>query len=107
MHHERLQSFVEESHFSIRVTRCSCEQRFAVVFMERVDWQGGEDEQTWLAVPIHAAELATLTTYGENELPTMLTAIVRQRRFLVRSYPSAGVVEAWWRDAGFSIGPHD
>ncbi len=107
MQAQRLAARVEESHFSVRFTQCSCGQRFAVVFTERIDWKGGEDDQTWLVLPIRADEHAKLMACGENDVPRLVTEIGRGRRFLVRSFPTGGALSAWWRDDGFAIGPHD
>lgn len=107
MQARRLAARVEESHFSVRFTQCSCGQRFAVVFTERIDWKGGEDDQTWLSLPVGADEHARLMACAENDVPRLVTEIGRGRRFLVRSYPTGGALSAWWRDSGFAIGPHD
>lgn len=104
---QRLQRLVEESHFGITLTQCDCGQRFAVVFTERIDWQDGEDDQTWLLLPVTADEAAALQACGEADLGAKLTAIGSGRRFLVRSFPTGGGPGCWWRTDGFGIGPHD
>ncbi|MFZ5439051.1 MAG: hypothetical protein ACOZQL_03535 [Myxococcota bacterium] len=103
----RLRALVEESHFSLQLTACPCGQRFVSVFTERIDWQGGEDDQTWLVVPVTAEESARLETLAEGELARAVTECARGRRFLVRSFPTGGTLGVWWRDGGFLIGPHD
>jgi hypothetical protein len=107
MHTARGASLAQESHFSIRLTACACGGQFAIVFMERIDWKDGDDDQDWLAVPITTDEATRLTACTEPTLPGTLTQIARGRRFLVRSHPSGGSMELWWRENGFSIGPHD
>ena len=107
MQAQRLSARIEESHFSVRLTRCICGQIFVIVCTERIDWKGGEDDQTWLALPLSAEEQAKLMACGENDVPGLVTEIGRGRRFLVRSFPTNGALSAWWRKDGFAIGPHD
>jgi hypothetical protein len=107
LHANRVRTFVQESHFSVQITACVCGQHHAVVFTERIDWQGGEDDQTWLAVPVFPADLEALAAAGEDEVSGVLTRLAGDRRFLVRSYPARGSLTAWWRMSGFAIGPHD
>ncbi len=103
----RLRHAIDESHFTIRFTACACGQAYAVVFTERIDWVGGEDDQRWLAVPLTATELAALDAASATALPGALTRAAAGRRFLARAFPTGGVVSCVWRDAGFAIGPHD
>lgn len=97
----------QESHFSVQLTACTCGQRFVTVFTERVDRAGGEDALDWLALPVSQAEAARLEAGPPDELPGLVTALGRDRRFLVRSFPSGGALGTSWRDSGFAIGPHD
>lgn len=103
----RVRSLVQESHFGVQITACSCGQRFAVVFTERIDWRDGEDEQDWVVLPIFGDEPDRLAACTESELRGLLAELGRERRFLVRSHPSGAPVSAWWRQGGFAIGPHD
>ncbi|MFO0595906.1 MAG: hypothetical protein U0228_11390 [Myxococcaceae bacterium] len=103
----RVAALVEESHCSLQITACSCGQRFINVFTERIDWNGGEDDQTWLTLAIAADEAARLEGTAEGELHRVVNALGVGRRFLVRSFPTGGVLSVWWQASGFSIGPHD
>ncbi len=96
-------ALVEESHFSVRLTACACGQRFAVVFAERIDWSGGEDDMTWLAAPISVGEAKSLEAQGWEGL----ASVVSGRRFLLRCYPTKGGLTAVWREGGFTIPWHD
>ncbi len=100
---ERIASYVQESHFGVHVSRCRCGQHFVTVFTERIDWQGGEDDQTWLVLPVSAEELPRIEAEPHRSLPVLGA----DRRFLVRSFPTGGSVSCWWRQGGFAIGPHD
>lgn len=101
-----LQSLIDDVHYGIDITACPCGQRFAVVFTERIDWVRGEDPQDWLVVPITDTEQATLVG-SDLEIARALTACAANRRFLVRTFPADAARSMWWRDRGFSIGPHD
>lgn len=101
-----LQSLIDDVHYGIDVTACPCGQRFAVVFTERIDWVRGEDPQDWLLVPITENEQAKLVG-SDLEIAGALTACAANRRFLVRTFPADAALSMWWRDSGFSIGPHD
>lgn len=103
----RVATLEQESHFSLQLTACTCGQPFAVVFTERIDWQGGEDDQTWLALPITTDERARLETCPDDARRRLLSQLGFARRFLVRAFPTHGDLTAWWRDGGWAIGPHD
>lgn len=95
---------VREVHFGIDVKRCACGQPWVVVFAERVDYRDGDDDQTWLAVPVTNAEVAVLTTCEPSRLSRAVAELGRDRRFLLRSNASG---PASWREGGFAIPPHD
>ncbi len=97
----------QESHFSVQLTACACGQVFATVFTERVDWRGGEDDQTWLVLPIDADARARLEAAGEGEHGRILGEVAPGHRFLERTFPTGGSLGTRWRDAGWLIGPHD
>lgn len=103
----RLRALVEDSHFSLQLTACACGQRFVTVFTERIDWEGGEDDQTWLVAPVTEQEAARLDATAPGDLPRAVTDTCQARRFLVRAFPTQGSLRAWWREGGFVIGPHD
>lgn len=103
----RLDALVEESHFSLRLTACACGQRFLTVFTERIDWRGGEDDQTWLSVPVSEPECEQLEQASEDARPALLSALASGRRFITRSFPTGGSLNTTWQTSGFFIGPHD
>ena len=52
---------VDESHYTLRVRGCpACGQPFLSVFTELVDWEGGDDSQGWVVIPITPEEEADL-----------------------------------------------
>lgn len=107
LQHERVDAMIQESHFGIRATRCACGQAFVVVFTERIDWSGGEDDQTWLALPVHGVELAELRRADEATLRRRVRELGRGRRFLLRCFPTGAAPGCAWREGGLVIGPHD
>lgn len=94
----------QQSHFSVRLVACTCGQAFAQVFTERVDWQGGEDPQDWVLVPLEDGEPASLALGAST---AAIEALSRGRRCLWRSFPSDGPLRAVWQDGPVTIGPHD
>jgi len=106
-HAEAIHVLVQESHFSIRITACSCGQRFVTVFTECIDWRGGEDDQTWLALPVTADEAASLVATREGQLVGVVSALAVGRRFMMRRFPTGGSMTLSWHHGGFVIGPHD
>ncbi|MBK9386929.1 MAG: hypothetical protein IPN34_19110 [Planctomycetes bacterium] len=103
----RVATLVDESHFSVSLSRCACGQNFAQVFLERVDWVGGEDDQTWLVVALRDAEVEELRAAPKREVESRLHALAWGRRFLARFFPTQGEISVAWRESGFAIGPHD
>lgn len=99
-----LSSLVSEVHFGIDLTQCECGQHFVVVFTERIDYRDGEDDQTWLALPLTEVEAARLMQADRSDAPGLVNEIGGARRFLARSNHADA---PWWRDGGFSILPHD
>lgn len=103
----RLGALVEESHFSVQLTACSCGQRFVTVFTERIDWSGGEDDQTWVSAPVDEEEARQLEACAVNDCPALVVKLAGDRRFLVRFFPTGGTLGCHWRERGLRIGPHD
>lgn len=95
-------TFVNELHYTVHATSCSCGQAFIVVFTERVDYRDGSDTQVELAVAIWPDELEDLID-GFHPFESALTSLARGRPFLAKSTGDA----PRWVDRGFSIGPHD
>jgi hypothetical protein len=103
----RRDSLAEDSHFGVSLGACACGQLHVVVFAERIDWAGGEDDQTWLALPVTAEEVELLRSLPEDRLEAAIVGLGSARRFLVRSFPTGGSLGTWWRDGGLVIPRHD
>ncbi len=102
-----VKQIISESHFRVRITRCACERRFVVVSTETVDWNFGEDDQTWMAFPIQMDEADALALISEREVESHLMDLGHGRRFVLRRYPTGEDLTTVWRDSGFRIGIHD
>lgn len=101
-----VQRLIDESHYDISLKACECGQHFAMVFTERINWQGDGDDMTSLVVPIRPDEVVQLQRCPESDLRRVLTTLATGRRFLLHVSPS-GPSPTQWRDGGFAIGPHD
>ncbi|HVM68868.1 MAG TPA: hypothetical protein VM204_03420 [Gaiellaceae bacterium] len=99
-----VRSLVREVHFGVDVKRCACGQQFVVVFTERVDHREGDDDQTWLALPVTEEEVARLAAADRSRVPGLVTELGVARRFLARSNRADA---PWFRDGGFTVLPHD
>lgn len=102
-----VKQIISESHFSVRITRCACERHFVVVSTETVDWNFGEDDQTWMAFPVQKDEADALALISEREVESHLMDLGHGRRFVLRRYPTGEDLTTVWRDSGFRIGIHD
>lgn len=103
----RVQTLIDESHFSVRLSACECGQHFAIVFTEQIDWSGGDDDQDWLSMPVSPDDVSRLRGASEAEIPGILTKLGAERRFLVRIHGTRGELVHHWREGNFQIGPHD
>lgn len=97
-------SLLSDVHFDVAVKSCACGQRFVVVFTERVDHRDGEDDQTWLGLPVTDDEVAHLRSLAAADVTKAVTELGAARRFLMRA--NHGRLAAW-RESGFRILPHD
>lgn len=101
----RTGTFVQESHFSVHRSQCSCGQAFITVFTERVDWKDGEDDQRWLVLAVTNDELARLK--ADDALSATIEQLGQRRRFLERAFPTGKDITLTWRAGALRIGPHD
>ncbi|MBN1609961.1 MAG: hypothetical protein JW940_25260 [Polyangiaceae bacterium] len=105
---DRIASLVEQSHFSVRLLRCrACQQAFASVFCETIDWVGGNDPQASLLVPLTAAEADTLRELGERAVARALLELPPRRH--VHSYwaSDAERADVRWTQGSIFWPPHD
>ena len=98
---------IDESHFHVMLLACpGCTQRFVSVFTETIDWEDGDDPQSWTLLPITGTEAAELVQQRESLPETMLHALGPGRRALRLDQPKASAPRIFW-STGISIGPHD
>jgi hypothetical protein len=99
--HRREARLMDEPHFSVVVFACAaCGQRFVDVFCERIDWQGGQDPQAWLIVPVSEEEARTLEGLADAALERAIVAIAPKRRCLAVDHGGGP------RLTRFVVGPH-
>jgi hypothetical protein len=99
---------VDESHLGLRIVACpACGQRFASLFTELIDWQGGDDSQCWSMLPLAPEECERAIAGGEKFDLSLLVAWGRDRRHLVRVHPRGQDARVLWAEGGFTILPHD
>jgi hypothetical protein len=105
--HERTHILTQESHFSAVIYRCgACRQQFLDVFCERIDWQNGEDPQSWLIVPITDEEVRQFVALGEDGIERAVTALTPKRRYLAVDY-FGGPKQIDYLHGPHMIAPHD
>jgi hypothetical protein len=100
-----VERLVDESHFSVKLRRCSgCGQAYAETFSERIDLRGN-DPQDWLVVPLDAAEAQAV--YYADAVEAELSKL-SPRRFLLRWRGRGTTVpEARWKEGKIWPPPHD
>jgi hypothetical protein len=94
---------VDESHFSVRLARCTaCGRPRLSIFAELIDWSHGDDSQARILIPLAEDEAAAVASTGHWQ-----PLLAADRRHLVKSHPRGG--EAWigWCEGPVVIPPHD
>jgi hypothetical protein len=88
---------VGESHLGAGLRRCAaCGQEYLFVFAEVTDWPGADDPQTFLFVPVTAAESEWLAGIGEDDLPAALKRLPSRRHLRHTSgFDAAGPESSW------------
>jgi hypothetical protein len=101
----RTHELIDDSHFIVALLACpSCGQQFVSVFVEEVDWAGGDDPQAWTVLPVSDAEARELSRTAEASLPAALNALAPGRRSLHRDWPKGGPITCAWRQ-GIHVPP--
>jgi hypothetical protein len=94
---------IEESHYYVTVYACSvCAQRFVSVFTETIDWETGDDPQSWTLLPITEHEATRLLAERDALSGWTLNALGPTRRSLRHSSPN----QTYW-GSGLWVGMHD
>jgi hypothetical protein len=105
--HERIDRLIDEPHFSVSTLACrACGQRFADVFCERIDWQDGQDPQSWLIIPISDDETRTLAAAGEPTIARALSSLAPKRRCL-EVHHFGGPPQVRYAAGPYGLPPHD
>lgn len=98
---------IDESHFHVMILACNqCAQRFVSVFTETIDWEDGEDPQSWMLLPITDAEVDKLVQQRESLTEDWINALGSERRCLRHDYPKGIAPYSFW-STGMWIPVHD
>ena len=98
---------IDESHLIVGIQRCVlCGQAFLSIFTELIDWQGGDDSQARVLVPVTPEEVgmfAARPDVTEDDILEMNFI----RRMLWWVHPRDSAPSAYWSDGPLTILPHD
>jgi len=98
---------VDDSHFHVMILRCpDCGQSFVWVFSELIDWEGGDDSQAWIRMPLVGREEADLMGLAANTLERQLHGLGTNRRSLWRIRPRGNSASCSWGRGVLPL-PHD
>lgn len=91
------QALVDDSHLGVAIRSCPrCRQRFVAVFLEHVDWKGGDDTQYWTLMPITEAEATELVALDDALVIQRLHDLPKERRCLQNDHPTGGPDRVGW-----------
>jgi hypothetical protein len=92
---EKEVDLIDESHFHVMILVCrACAQRFISVFTEMIDWEKGDDAQSWSLFPITDEERVRLSgAPSEAELEQLAPG----RRCLEHDHPTAARARTSWK----------
>lgn len=100
-----VETFVDESHYSVRVVACAqCGKRWVKVFTEKIDWEGGDDSQAWMWIPVEPREEAALRAAKGSERAVLA---LWPRRHLCDVWPRGQERRVFWQEGAIVVLPHD
>lgn len=101
---EKEVDLIDESHFHAMILACrTCAQRFVSVFTEMIDWEEGDDSQSWSLIPITDEEQVRLSaTPSEAELERLDPG----RQCLEHDHPTGESARTRWKNWLY-VGRHD
>jgi len=93
-----------ESHLVVSIWRCrNCGQPFVYVWMELIDWHGGDDAQYATLVPVDLHELDTLHAMHEQLDVPFIGNLGAGRRRLDFDRPTRKPRWLGWRSGPFPV----
>ena len=103
-------SRIDDSHLRVSVLRCpTCDQRALTLWTELIDWDGGDDTQATMIVPVPASEDANALALVDDE--SEVSALLKRlpTGYLIRSCPRdfQGQPVWVWQPGNAFILPHD
>lgn len=95
-------TLVSGSHFAVSLIRCrTCKQLFASIFTEYVDWNGGEDPQYSVLVPLTRPEADSLIA-GQMTVHA-IGPLAAGRRHLHSDWPAGATKKVYWSERAFTV----
>lgn len=105
---ELLYTLVERSHYQVTLLLCrKCMQTYVSIFIEIVDWVGGDDSMYSTLLPLRPVEYARLMELGYAVTEQDLNALGPDRRCLRHDDPGANARPRCSWGVGVLVGPHD
>lgn len=96
---EQVTSLLDDSHFMLNIKKCpACQQQYADVWTEFIDWNEGKDAQYSTVIPISDDEAARLIASERQPDLRWLSSLTEGRRKLVLDYPTGKDSRYEWRD---------
>ena len=103
----RVKELIDESHFIVAILACGrCDQQYVSMFTEMIDWNDGDDPQSWTLMPVTRPEAEHLMQQETAVNAMTLNALGRGRRSLLRDHPKGKTPRVFW-GSGLVVGPHD
>ena len=101
------QRIVDESHLGMTLLTCPrCGGTHVSIFTELIDWEGGDDSQASMRIPLPAAEADALRAAGE-QAEAVLLAMHLSRRHLCDIHPRGSPPRTFWAEGDVMHLPHD
>jgi hypothetical protein len=95
---------IANSHFGVSLRECpNCGQRFTTIFIEFVDWSGGDDEQYFYIVPVTAGDVADILAGTRYADPRDLGLLGFRRRYLASEWPTGGSKTISWQEGVIDV----
>ena len=101
-------TLVDESHYIAKILRCDrCGQQFLRLSYEMIDWNDGDDSQSWVSMIITQQQAEQLRAIAGPAFERDLSAMELEGRQLVASYPCGGGSSRQWKTGRLSWFRHD
>lgn len=105
--YKTIAQLIDRSHITVTLISCpDCDQRWASIWTEIVDWSGGDDFMSTVILPLTHREADELTVIAEQLNTGWIKQVSDGRRYLCMFYSTAENKEkAEWSDGPLFIDP--